>query len=202
MQKLVIASGNAGKIKEIQHYLENFSLELISQKELNVSEVPETGLTFIENALTKARHAAEVTGLPALADDSGLVINALSGAPGIYSARYAGEASNDKANIKKVLEEMQSFTSEPQRQAYFYCCMVLVRHAKDPAPLIALGSWQGTLLSEEQGAQGFGYDPIFYVPTHCCSAAELDLTEKNKISHRGKALQQLKQQFHEFITAS
>ena len=206
MKRIVIASGNAGKIKEIESYLKDFDLELISQKELNISEVPETGLTFIENALIKARHAAAASGLPALADDSGLVIEALHNAPGIRSARYAGEDCSDEANIKKVLLEMERFPDETQRHAYFYCCMVLIRHTQDPAPLIATGAWHGVLLKERQGEKGFGYDPVFYVPTHQCSAAELGVTEKNKVSHRGMALQQLQRQLwkqrHDFTTAS
>lgn len=202
MKKIVIASGNAGKIKEIKHALNGFNLELISQKELNVTEVPETASTFVENALIKAKHTTEVTGLPALADDSGLVIESLNGEPGIYSARYAGEKSNDQSNTQKVLLEMQDFPDEAQRQAYFYCSMVFMQHVNDPAPLIATGRWHGVLLKELKGEGGFGYDPIFYVPTHHCSAAELELTEKNQISHRGLALQQLQSQFHDIIRSS
>lgn len=198
MKKLVIATENLGKLKEIQHYLAEFDLEILPQSQFNVSSIAETGKTFIENALIKARHASAITKQPTLADDSGLVIDALNGAPGIYSARYAGEQSNDAANIKKVLEEMQNVPSK-NRIAHFYCVMILLRHANDPAPVVGVGIWHGSILTAATGQNGFGYDPIFYVPTHHCSAAELDLTLKNQLSHRGLALKQLQQQLHEFI---
>lgn len=199
MKKLIIATGNPGKLKEIQHYLQEFNLEILPQSVLNVSDIEETGQTFIENALLKARHACELTGLPALGDDSGLVIDALGGAPGIYSARYAGENNkSDAANITKVLEQMQTIP-EPNRTAHFYCVLVLMRHAADPAPVISIGSWHGSITTAPKGQNGFGYMPIFYVPTHQCTAAELELSVKNQISHRGLALQQLQQQLHELI---
>ncbi len=198
MKKLIIATENQGKLREIQHYLQEFNLEIFPQAAFNVIAVEETGKTFIENALIKARHASFVSGLPALADDSGLVIDALNGAPGIYSARYAGEHKNDEANIAKVLQEMQEVKWQ-NRTAHFYCVMILLRHAEDPAPIVSTGIWHGTILTTPKGQLGFGYDPIFYVPSHNCSAAELDLTLKNQLSHRGLALKQLRQQFHELI---
>lgn len=198
IQKVVIATANQGKLKEIQHYFQNVNLAIFPQSDFAVTEVEETGKTFIENALIKARHVCQVTGLPALGDDSGLVIDALNGAPGIYSARYAGVHGDDVANIAKVLQQMQN-VDDADRTAHFYCVMALMRHAEDPAPIISIGSWHGVILKEPCGKQGFGYDPIFYVPTEQCSAAELELTLKNRLSHRGQALAQLHQQCHEFI---
>lgn len=190
MNRIVLATNNQGKVKELHDLLSNAGLEIISQKEFNVPDIDETGLSFIENAIIKARHTAQLTGLPAIADDSGLVVNALNGAPGIYSARYAGEHGNDKKNIQKLLHDLQNIADE-QRTAYFYCALVLIRYATDPTPIICLGKWHGTLLHYEQGCGGFGYDPIFYLPELNCTAAELTREQKNQLSHRGQALKQL-----------
>jgi len=186
--QIVLATGNRGKVREIQHALKHLNVEIIPQTDFAVSEVAETGLTFIENALIKARHAAKITGLAAIADDSGLVVPALKGEPGLYSARYAGEAATDQDNIQKLLTNLENIK---ERQAHFYSALVYLSHEKDPEPIICEGRWQGEVLSTPQGKKGFGYDPIFYVPTHQCSAAELELDEKNRISHRGQALLQL-----------
>lgn len=190
VMNIVIASDNKGKIKEIQSYFEDLPITLVAQGEFSIPAIEETGLSFIENAILKARNAAEYSGLPALADDSGLAVDALGGAPGIYSARYAGTDASDDDNIQKLLEAMVS-TPDNLRQASFYCALAFVRHALDPVPVIALGQWQGTLLTQRQGTQGFGYDPIFYVSDTQCSAAELTLLQKNQLSHRAKALKQL-----------
>lgn len=186
--KLVLASGNQGKIKEIRALLQSYQWEVIGQDELDIKDVPETGLTFIENALIKARHASKESNLPALADDSGLIVPYLNGAPGIYSARYAGNESNAQNNIDKLLLALKDVPIA-KRNAAFYCAIVFLRHAHDPAPIIAQGEWKGRILTERQGNAGFGYDPIFYVESEKCSAAELELTIKNKLSHRGQALQ-------------
>lgn len=188
---LVLASGNAGKIKELQALLPAYSL--IPQTQFNVSEIEETGTTFVENAILKARHAARISKLPAIADDSGLVVAALNDAPGIYSARYAGQGASDAENIAKLLHELDGVPLE-KRHAYFFCVLVLMRHAEDPCPIIAQGRWDGYILEQPQGEHGFGYDPIFGVPTHHCSSAELTFEIKNSLSHRGKALMQLKRE--------
>ncbi len=188
-QKIVLASGNLGKIKEIQAILPHYNI--LPQRQFHIKEIPETGSTFIENAIIKARHASLQSQLPALADDSGLVIDALNGAPGIISARYAGEQASDQENLEKVLLELQNIPNE-QRTARFICVLVFMRHANDPFPLIAQGSWEGSILNEPCGTNGFGYDPIFWVPSEHCSSAELSPEKKNKISHRGLALQQLR----------
>lgn len=190
-QRLVLASSNAGKLREFNSLLADFGFEVIRQADLGVTDAEETGLSFVENALLKARHASQITGLAALADDSGLVVDALGGQPGIYSARFAGQPTNDAANNAKLLEALKNVPAE-QRTARFRCCIVLVRHPTDPVPLIAEASWEGMILNAIQGQQGFGYDPLFYVPTHRCTAAELEATEKNRISHRGQALQRLR----------
>ena len=190
-QRLVLASSNAGKLREFNSLLADFEFEVIRQADLGVTDAEETGLSFVENALLKARHASQITGLAALADDSGLVVDALGGQPGIYSARFAGQPTNDAANNAKLLEALKNVPAE-QRTARFHCCIVLVRHPTDPVPLIAEASWEGMILNAIQGQQGFGYDPLFYVPTHRCTAAELEATEKNRISHRGQALQRLR----------
>ena len=190
---VVIASGNSGKIHEFRAMLEPLDFEIIPQTEFNVTPVHESGLTFIENALIKARHAATYTRLPAIADDSGLVVPALNGEPGIYSARYSGENALDNQNNKKLLLKMENFSDE-KRQAYFYCALVFVRYGHDPVPLVACGRWQGNILCEPRGEHGFGYDPIFYVPDHHCSAAELTTDVKNQISHRALALRDLLKQ--------
>lgn len=188
--KVVFASSNLGKIRELQALLNDFHLEIIPQSELGVKDIPETGLTFVENALIKARHACRETNLPAIADDSGLEVAALQGAPGIYSARYAGEPSNTKKNIQKLLQNLES-VPEKDRIASFRCVLVYLAHAEDPAPLICQGTWHGVILKEPRGTQGFGYDPVFFDPERSICAAELELNIKNQISHRGKALRLL-----------
>jgi XTP/dITP diphosphohydrolase len=190
--KLVLASGNAGKLKELQAMLGGLPLEIVAQGELGVSDVPETGLTFVENALIKARHASASTGLPALADDSGLIVDALDGAPGLYSARYAGSPTNDAANNAKLLEALRDVPPE-RRTARFYAVIVLLRHAEDPQPLICEGTWEGEILDALRGSHGFGYNPLFLDPVLQQTAAEMAPDLKNAMSHRAKALQSLKQ---------
>lgn len=185
---IVFASNNSGKILELQTLLQDFNV--IPQATLGVSEIAETAFTFIENALLKARHACEITGLPAIADDSGLQVDALNGAPGIYSARYAGAKASSQDNINKLLTELATITSD-KRKARFYCVLVFLRHAKDPTPLICEGTWDGLILSQPLGTSGFGYDPIFWDPIKKTSAAQLSLAEKNACSHRGHALKLL-----------
>ncbi|MCZ6902167.1 MAG: RdgB/HAM1 family non-canonical purine NTP pyrophosphatase [Rickettsia endosymbiont of Ixodes persulcatus] len=188
--KIVLATTNEGKIREFSAILHDLPIQLLLQSHLNVQEIEETGLSFIENALLKARHAARITGLPALADDSGIAVNALRGAPGIFSARYAGKTATANDNIKKLLHELEN-ARDKKRDAAFYCVLAFVAHANDPTPLICTGKWTGTILHEAKGTDGFGYDPIFYVATEKKSAAELSPEIKNKISHRAKALQSL-----------
>jgi XTP/dITP diphosphohydrolase len=184
---MVLASGNPGKLRELGAMLEPMGWNVRPQSEWNVPEAVEDGLSFIENALIKARHASGLTGLPALGDDSGLVVDHLDGAPGIYSSRYAGDGASDGDNIRKLLGALDGV--EPSgRTAHFYCAMVFVRHQKDPAPLVATGQWDGRILDEPRGAGGFGYDPVFWVPGEACSSAELPPEQKNRISHRGLAL--------------
>ncbi|AIR59456.1 nucleoside-triphosphate diphosphatase [Cedecea neteri] len=190
MQKVVLATGNAGKVRELADLLADFGLDVVAQTELNAESVEETGLTFIENAILKARHAAKVTGLPALADDSGLAVDALGGAPGIYSARYAGEDASDRQNLDKLLEALKDVPDD-KRQAQFHCVLVYMRHAEDPTPLVFHGSWPGVITHAPAGQGGFGYDPIFYVPSEGKTAAELTRDEKSAISHRGQALKLL-----------
>lgn len=192
LNKLVLASSNKGKLAEFGQILQRRSIELIPQSDLGVDDALETGLSFVENAILKARHASQETGLPAIADDSGLEVDALNGEPGIYSARYAGVngADADQANNEKLLEALEQIP-EVQRTARFQCVIALLRHAKDPVPLICQGSWEGCILFQERGRNGFGYDPLFFVPTHNCASAELDPSVKNQLSHRGQALQQL-----------
>ena len=187
-RRLVLASGNAGKVREINQLLAGLGIEAVAQTEYGVPEIEETGLTFVENAILKARNAAQHTGLPAMADDSGIEVDALNGAPGIYSARYAG--GGDRANIDKLLAELAT-TPDAQRHARFRCVMVYMAHASDATPAICLGTWEGRILRAPRGSNGFGYDPVFYVPTHDCSAAELPPDIKNQLSHRGQALRQL-----------
>ena len=189
-EKIILASGNSGKLIEIQAVLNQQRYQLIKQSEFNVPDVAETGTTFVENAIIKARHAAEHTGLPALADDSGIEVDALQGAPGVYSARYAGTHGKDDANNAKLLQELKE-VEDSQRTARFQCVIVYMRHVQDPMPLICEGTWEGKILHAPKGPNGFGYDPLFLVPTHGCSSAELDPAEKNKISHRAQALQKL-----------
>ncbi|MCO6555321.1 MAG: XTP/dITP diphosphatase [Gilliamella sp.] len=190
MQKIVLATNNQGKVNELQTLLANAGFDIIAQSQFNIPDADETGLTFIENALLKARHTAKLTGLPAIADDSGLAVDALDGQPGIYSARYAGEHGNDKSNNQKLLKALQNIPKE-KRTAYFYCALVFMRHENDPTPIICLGKWDGLILNEEQGDGGFGYDPLFYVPELGCTAAQLTKEQKSQISHRGQALKQL-----------
>ena len=192
MHRIVLASGNKGKLKELTSILGSEAMELIPQSVFNVTEVAETGLSFVENALIKARHACFKTGLPSIADDSGLEVDALEGAPGIYSARYA-EITGPKADAENNIKLLQELKDVPQleRTARFQCVIVYLRHAKDPMPLVSQGSWEGQILFAEEGRNGFGYDPLFYVPTHSCSSAELDPHTKNNLSHRRKALNQL-----------
>ena len=190
MQKVVLATGNAGKVRELASLLNDFGLNVVAQTELGVDSVEETGLTFIENAIIKARHAAKVTGLPALADDSGLAVDVLGGAPGIYSARFSGVDASDQQNLEKLLEELQDVPDD-KRQAQFHCVLVYMRHADDPTPLVCHGSWQGVITREQAGSGGFGYDPIFFVPSLGKTAAELTREEKSAISHRGQALKLL-----------
>ncbi len=197
MQKIVLATGNRGKVAELGAMLAPFALDVVPQTEFSVPDADETGLTFIENAIIKARHAAKLTGLCAIADDSGLAVDALKGAPGIYSARFAGEGATDAKNIIKLLDAMRDVPKE-LRQAQFHCVLVLLRHADDPTPLVAHGIWHGEITLEPVGNGGFGYDPVFYIPELNCTSAELSKAEKAQMSHRGKALQQLMAQLPEW----
>ena len=190
MQKVVLATGNAGKVRELASLLEDFGLDIVAQTELGVDNAEETGLTFIENAILKARHAAEITGLPAIADDSGLAVDALGGAPGIYSARYSGEGASDQQNLEKLLVALHDVPDD-KRQAQFHCVLVYLRHAADPTPIVCHGSWPGVIARSAAGRGGFGYDPIFFVPSEGKTAAELSREEKSAISHRGRALKLL-----------
>ena len=190
MQKIVIATGNAGKLREFQQLLSTCGFDVVPQSDFNISNADETGLTFVENAIIKARHACVHTGLPAIADDSGIEVDALNGRPGIYSARYSGEGANDASNNQKLLQELNGIAAE-KRTARYHAVLAFMRHAEDPTPILCHGSWEGIILTEPRGEGGFGYDPLFFVPTHNCAAAELDKTEKNRISHRGKAMQEL-----------
>jgi XTP/dITP diphosphohydrolase len=195
--KIVLASGNAGKLGEMRAILDGSGLadldvELVAQSALGIADAEETGTTFIENALLKARHAARASGLPALGDDSGICVDALDGAPGLLSARYAGEHGNSAANIAKLLDALRD-VPDAQRTAHFHCSIVLLRHADDPAPLIAEGRWHGTILRAPRGDNGFGYDPVFFDSTFGKSAAELDAATKNRVSHRGLALARLRE---------
>lgn len=192
MKPLVLASSNAGKLAELRELLAASGFDIRAQAEFGVEDAEETGLSFIENAILKARHAARASGLPALADDSGLCVDALNGAPGLYSARYAGAHGNHAANIDKLLGELRD-VAEAERGARFVCVLALVRHADDPQPVIAEGIWQGRILPARRGEGGFGYDPVFYSPAHGMSAAELPAAEKNRVSHRAQALAVLRQ---------
>ena len=192
MKKIILASNNKGKIKEFNAMLSGH-YEVVSMQDYDVEEVPETGLSFVENALIKARNASAQSGLSALADDSGIVIDALGGAPGIYSARYAGDHGDDEANTQKVLADMEH-VPDAERSARFWCAIAYVRHADDPTPIIIQRGWEGEILHQKSGENGFGYDPIFYVPTHKVASAELAPEVKNTISHRAKALDALLQE--------
>jgi XTP/dITP diphosphohydrolase len=190
--RIVLASGNAGKLAEMRQILAGAGIELVSQGELGIADADETATTFVENALLKARHAARASGLPALGDDSGLCVDALNGAPGLISARYAGRHGDSAANIAKLLDALRE-VPDPQRGAHFHCSIVLLAHADDPAPLIAEGRWHGAILRAPRGEGGFGYDPVFLDPANNLSAAELDPALKNVTSHRGQALARLRE---------
>ncbi len=186
----MLASGNAGKLREINQLIGSLHMEAVPQSDFGVPDADETGLTFVENAILKARHAAKLTGLPAIADDSGLEVDVLNGAPGIYSSRFAGAGASDADNLQKLLVELKEVPEE-QRTARFQCLMVFMAHDEDPTPLICQGSWEGRILFAPQGDNGFGYDPLFWVPGEQCTSAELPSELKNRLSHRGQALQKL-----------
>jgi XTP/dITP diphosphohydrolase len=188
--RIVLASNNSGKVREFNQLLRDTELEVVPQSTLSVPEIAETGLTFVENAILKARNAAQHTGLPAIADDSGLEVDALSGAPGIYSARYAGAGASDRDNLEKLLDALRE-VDEEQRTARFQCLMVYMRHGQDPTPRIFQGTWEGRILREPRGSGGFGYDPVFLVPDMDHASAELMPDVKNRLSHRGQAIRQL-----------
>jgi XTP/dITP diphosphohydrolase len=191
MKTIVLASGNAGKLAEMRQILAGSGIDLVAQADLGITDAEETARTFVENALLKARHAARVSGLPALGDDSGLCVDALGGAPGLISARYAGHHGDSAANIAKLLDALRDIP-DVRRGAYFHCSIVLLAQADDPAPLIAEGRWRGRILHAPRGDRGFGYDPVFFDPALDASAAELDAVEKNRVSHRGQALATLR----------
>ena len=189
-QKWVLATGNQGKVKEMSELLNSFSIEVLPQSKFNVPDVPETGTTFVENAIIKARHAAKLTGLPAIADDSGLEVDFLNGQPGIYSARYAGKLATDQDNIDKLLNKLEGINPE-QRKARFQCVLVYLRHELDPTPIICQGTWEGSITETVDGENGFGYDPVFWVESEQSTSAQLSKQRKSELSHRGKALTQL-----------
>ncbi len=189
-RRVVLASNNKGKVREIQALLAALDVEILPQAQFDTPEIEETGLTFVENAILKARNAAQHAGLPAIADDSGIEVDALNGAPGIYSARYAGVGASDAQNLQKLLSDLRD-VPEATRTARFRALVVYMRHALDPTPIICQGTWEGRILLAPKGENGFGYDPVFFVPTHGCAAAELDAATKNSLSHRGQALRQL-----------
>lgn len=193
MQQVVLASGNPGKLKEFQQLLGDCGLEVLPQSDFDVPEADESGLSFIENAILKARNACIYTGLPAIADDSGLAVDALDGAPGIYSARFAGTDATDNDNNQLLLEKLRLIPDE-LRTARFHCVLAYMRHENDPTPIICHGSWEGKILKGASGSHGFGYDPLFYVPERDCTSAELEKEEKNRISHRARAMELLLQQ--------
>ncbi len=190
MSRIVLASNNKGKVREFRELLTDFHLEVVPQAELQVPEADETGLTFVENAILKARNAAVHAGMPAIADDSGIEVDVLSGAPGIRSARYAGSEASDQANLEKLLADMDGVPEE-RRTARFQCLIVYLEHAEDPTPIICQGTWEGRIIHEPRGENGFGYDPVFFVPEHGATAAELPSETKNATSHRGQALRKL-----------
>lgn len=191
-QKIVLASGNSGKLREFQQLLAGCGFDVVPQSDFNIDNAEETGTTFVENAIIKARHACQQTGLPAIADDSGIEVDALNGRPGVYSARYAREGASDGENNQKLLQELAGVPTE-KRTARYHAVLAYMRHAEDPTPILCHGTWEGIMLTEPRGQGGFGYDPLFFVPTHNCASAELDKAEKNRISHRGKAMQELLQ---------
>ena len=188
--KIVLASSNAGKIKELHDMLSALDMQVVPQQELNIEDIEETGLCFVENAILKARNAALMSGMPAIADDSGLEVDLLNGAPGIYSARFAGADATDASNRQKLLDLLSEVPAE-QRTARYQTVVVYMRHASDPTPIICQGTWEGSIAIDEKGDGGFGYDPIFNVPETGCRAAELDKDSKNRLSHRGKAMANL-----------
>lgn len=190
MRKILLASNNPGKVREIQTLLKDDDITIVPQSAFQIPNIEEIGLTFIENAILKARHASQLSGLPAIADDSGLEVDALDGAPGVVSARYAGRSASDVDNNAKLLRELEKFPNA-ERTARFRCVMVFLRHAGDPSPVIGQGVWEGIILSEPRGSGGFGYDPLFFVPEKNRASAELTPDEKNRLSHRGKALREL-----------
>ena len=189
-QRIILASNNAGKLREFNHILASQQIEVVPQAEFGFPEAEESGLSFIENAILKARNAAQHTGLPAIADDSGIEVDALNGAPGIYSARFAGPGASDQQNLEKLLVDIKE-VPDAKRGARFQCLLVYMHHAEDPTPQIFQGTWEGSILHQAQGENGFGYDPIFLIPDYQCSAAELEPEVKNRISHRGQAMQKL-----------
>lgn len=189
-RRVVLASSNPGKVREFGQILSSLDVSVAPQSEFGVPDAEETGLTFVENALLKARNAASHTGLAAIADDSGIEVDALNGAPGIYSARYGGKGATDADNLRKLLEALRD-VPDAERGARFVCLIVYLRHAGDPTPVIAQGIWEGRILREPRGSGGFGYDPVFWVPTHQCTSAELPAEVKNALSHRGQALRAL-----------
>lgn len=191
-EQVVLASNNPGKLEEMAHLLEGLQVHVSPQSEFTVPEVEETGFSFVENAILKARHAAGYAQLPALADDSGIEVEFLQGAPGIYSARYAGAGASDEDNLKLLIEEVKK-SGLDRPAARYQCVIVFMQHGADATPVIAHGTWHGYLVTEPRGRYGFGYDPIFFVPTHGCTSAELEPAEKNRISHRGQAMQDLLQ---------
>ena len=193
MHQIVLASNNKGKLREFNTLFSTLPFDILPQAEFAIDDVEETGLSFVENAILKARNAAHHSGLPAIADDSGIEVDALNGAPGIYSARYAGEGASDADNVNKLLQALKDIP-DAERSARFQCLLVYLRHAKDPTPLICQGTWEGRILDAPQGENGFGYDPVFFVPEYQCSSAELSRELKNKLSHRGKALKLLARQ--------
>ena len=194
MSTIVLATGNKGKVKELSELLAAEQITIVPQSDFQVPDVPETGTTFVENAIIKARHAAKITGKPAIADDSGLEVDALNGATGVYSARYAGEDASDHDNIVKLLEQLKDVPEE-KRTARFHCVLVYMRHSEDPTPVICHGSWEGGITLEKQGEQGFGYDPVFWVEEQQSTSAQLPREVKNRLSHRGQALTQLVKHF-------
>ena len=196
MKQLVLASGNPGKLRELSAILGELGYQLHAQSEFDVDEVAETGTTFVENAIIKARHAAALTGLPALADDSGIEVDALDGAPGVYSARFSGADADDAANNALLVEQLRDIPAA-QRTARYRAVIVLMRHAADPSPLICEGSWEGMIQLEPAGNGGFGYDPYFFLPDRGCTSAQLSASEKNRLSHRGAALEELKRKLKE-----
>ena len=196
MSKVVLATGNPGKVREMSALLAEFGLEVLPQSDFNIVEADETGTTFIENAIIKAKHAAALTGLPAIADDSGLAVDALQGVPGIYSARYAGVDASDRDNLLKLLDALKGVPAA-QRTARFHCVLVYMTHAEDPTPLVCHGTWDGVITEQPSGEDGFGYDPIFFVESEGCTSAELSKQRKSELSHRGQALTKLLAAMHE-----